>query len=335
LEPAGSSANDQARPKVRDLVTSLETAILVTVVYYDVFNRPLTAPEIARKLCGREADEAAVRAELAESRILQRTLESTDGWFVLAGRVGLVQQFAAGAPTRRQKWRRAAGFAAAAQYVPFMRGIVVGGSVAIGAARPESDIDLVCLTAERRLWTARSCAGVLRVAWNHWRRKPLLSPKQDKIDLLHMMTVDAPEAERQSLYSAALLRDGVVLHDEASAADRYAAANGWVREYWPGFGGLCPAERPVLAHPIPRRLRRIVEWALSGRLGDGVEYLIYRWWSARWRRHWPAEEFETGRIVASRCVACVRPYFWEDAVMRRFQARLGEAGMGTQASLSD
>ncbi len=331
MESAVGIANDgPAGPDVRELVTSLETAILVTVAYYDVFDRPLTARAIARKLCGWRADEAAVRAELAESPLLQRTLESTDGWFVLAGRVGLIPQFAARAPTRRQKWRRAEGFAAAAQYVPFMRGIIVGGSLAIGAVRPQSDIDLVCLTAERRLWTARLCAVILRVAWNQRRRKPLLTPKQDKIDLLHMMSVDAPEAQRRSLYTAALLRDGLVLHDEASVAHRYAAANGWVREYWPGFGKLRRAERPVLAHPILRRLRGSVEWALSGRLGDGVEYLIYRWWSARWRRHWPSEQFETGGIVASRCVACVRPYFWEDDVTRRFRERLGEAGMGVR-----
>ena len=331
MASAVGTANDRpARPDVRDLVTSLETAILVTVAYYDVFNRPLTAPAIAGKLCGWQADEAAVRAELTESRLLRRRLESTDGWFVLAGRLGLIQQFAAREKTRRQKWRRAEGFAAAAQYVPFMRGIIVGGSLAIGTVRPQSDIDLVCLTAERRLWTARLCAVTLRVAWNRRRRKPLLTPKQDKIDLLHMMTVDALEAQRQSLYSAGLLRDGLVLHDEASAAHRYAAANGWVREYWPGFEELCPAERPVLAHPILRRFRGAVEWVLSGRLGDGVEYVIYRWWSARWLRHWPPEEFETGRIVASRRVACVRGYFWEDDVMRRFRERLSEAGVGEQ-----
>lgn len=216
-------------------VTSLETAILVTVAYYDVFKRPLTAAEIAERLCGWRADETEVRAEFARSPRLQRRLACERGYFVLAGRSSLVRRHDLLAETRRQKWLRAQGFAVAAQYVPFVRGITVGGSLAIGSARPESDIDLVCITAEGRLWTARFCATILRFAWNHTRRRPLRGPKQDKIDLLHVVSWNGLEAHRQTFYTAALVKEGVTLYDEASAARRYAEANGWVRTYWPGF----------------------------------------------------------------------------------------------------
>lgn len=72
----------------------------------------------------------------------------------------------------------------------------------------------------------------------------------------------------------------------------------------------------------------MLEGALSGRLGDGLEHLVYRWWSARWRRDWPPEEFQTGRIVASPQVACVRGYYWEEDVMGRFRARIAKFELG-------
>jgi hypothetical protein len=184
-EVNGDSSGDHSRTRdvpLSNVITSLTTAILATVAYYDQFDRPLTTSEIAQRLLGWSADEAAVAAELAQSSHAQRALLQEESYYSVAGRAGLARQYQELALVRAQKWRRVEGFTRAARRLPFVHCIIVGGSLADGSVGPESDLDLCVLTAERRLWLTRASLVALRSLWNAARPKPLRRPKQDKIE---------------------------------------------------------------------------------------------------------------------------------------------------------
>lgn len=330
MESGGSSrfvnAGDGGFPP-SIVAASLPAAILATVAYYDQFKRPLTAREIAERLCGSAADEAAVVAEVARSPHLHQTLAYEDGFYTLAGRTSHVRRHHALARVRAQKWRRTRGFARVVQHLPFVRCIIVGGSLSNGSPRPESDLDLLFLTAGGRLWIARFCIMAARLFWNHTPPGRRHASKQDRIDVVYMASFAGLENPHQTPYAAMLLLDSIALYEEEGAAGRYARANGWVRRYVPGFAALRVAACPLRPHPALMVTKRALERALSVPLLDLLEKALQRWWSVRWYRGRRSEEPPARHTVATASVADFDGYHWEGEVIGRYLERLTELGL--------
>src|SRR4051812_4749914 len=79
-----------ATPVVTSPPTSLEAAILETVLYSDLFSYPLTIIEIQRFLIGQANPQTEVEQTLAESPYLQTTLEQDGPYIFLRGRGEIV-----------------------------------------------------------------------------------------------------------------------------------------------------------------------------------------------------------------------------------------------------
>ncbi|HVB65923.1 MAG TPA: hypothetical protein VNE17_14420, partial [Nitrolancea sp.] len=65
---------------------ALADAIVETVAYADIFDYPLTAPEIHRYLIDRSVSRETVQAALEHDPTLAQRLGRTDDYFTLAGR---------------------------------------------------------------------------------------------------------------------------------------------------------------------------------------------------------------------------------------------------------
>lgn len=132
-------------------------AILNTVIYFDLFDYPLTAIEVWRFLYAPGLDKKTfeeVFFEL-ETMIKENKLETKNGFYFLSGRGAILDIRAERYAFSFSKYRKARRFSKILSFVPGVRMISVCNTLAWRHSRVSSDIDFFIVAASGRLWSVR------------------------------------------------------------------------------------------------------------------------------------------------------------------------------------
>lgn len=245
----------------RDPDHPLALAIFKTLSYADVFGYPLTVGETHTFLVGAQATREEIIEALGSSVWLRERVLCRGGYLTLAGREANfdLRQERAGISRRLQETaRRTAVYLAA---LPFVRAVILTGSLAVENSRTHADdIDFLLVTDPGRLWLARLAAvAVVRLARV---RGVLLCPN-------YLMTSERLSLASRSLFTAHELAQMVPLYGD-EMYERLLRANQWAKAYLPNA-----FDRPAAAQiALPGWAgwgKRLAEWAFSGYLGDALE----------------------------------------------------------------
>lgn len=244
---------------------ALNSAILRTVAYADVFDYSLTVGEIQRYLIERRADLPEVEASL--DGLTSGRLVRSGGYYTLPGREQLV-------PLRRERgwvavrlWPKALRYGRAIAGLPYVRMVALTGALAVDNVVSGADLDFLVVTAPGRLWLCRA-AVILLV-----RRAALAG---DTVCPNYFLTESALEYPRCNLYAAHEIAQMVPLAGMA-VYRRMIRLNPWVADYLPN--AVLPPRWPSGQLERSGRSGRqaAAEALLNGSLGAKLE----RWEMAR------------------------------------------------------
>ena len=192
-----------------------------TLAYADVFDYPLTVPQIHRYLVRTPATMAQVEAALAHDPWLMARVERHGDLVCLRGRSASITLRRERAGYARDLWRSGRIFGSLAAHLPFVRMVAVIGSLTMDNVRsPRDDIDLFIVTAPGRVWLGRALViALVRLA-------ALL-----RIDLCpnYVLSTRRLAMSADDLFTARELTQMIPLFGRATFAD-LRAANGWLRE---------------------------------------------------------------------------------------------------------
>lgn len=151
-----------------DYRTAVETAVLQTVAYVDVFDYPLTAAELHRYLIGVPAARDTIDAILANGRLIPHALARHEEYFTLPGRERIVAIRQQREALAQQLWPQARRYGRLIARLPFVRMVAVTGSLAVNNVVEDGDIDYLIVTENGRLWSCRALVIlVVRLAARH------------------------------------------------------------------------------------------------------------------------------------------------------------------------
>jgi len=243
---------------------ALRHAILVTLIYADLFDDALSADEIHRYLIGQAVSTAAVVAMLDSDAELRFDVAQTDGRFHLNGRPQLAQVRRERLAASAALWPVAKRYGARIARLPFVRLVGVTGALAMNNARPDDDIDLFILVQPGRLWLCRLV--VLAVVKLAARRGYVLCPN-------FILSTDNLRLSERNLFTAHEVVQMVPL-ERNHWYRAFIEANGWVGDFLPNaFVGQTVELRPGSGRPMPARL---VAGLLSARVFDPLEQWAMR-----------------------------------------------------------
>jgi len=291
----------------------IETAVLETVLYSDVFDYPLTHAEIAHYLIGVQADVDAVRALLAAPHYLNGHLRQSGSYVFARHRDSIVERRRARQVSSARLWTSARRFVRVMAILPFVRMVGVTGALAMDNSESGDDIDVMIVAARRRAWTARLFTVALVYAGKLFGRT--LCPN-------YVVTEDALELETRDLFAAHELAQMAPLYGLVTYA-RMRQANGWVYDYLPNAHAPWRLEPEIKPGIIGRAVKRAAEWLLGGRLGDALE----AWEMRRKQRKFAPRMTARSRAILDR--DRVKGHF-EDygaPVMESYAARLAQFRM--------
>jgi predicted nucleotidyltransferase len=231
--------------------------LIDALVYGDAFDCAVTFDELWRySLVPIGRDE--LRRQLAEPPLCT-IVAHRDGLYVLAGREALVSERIARRERAEQLHRRARLVARVLQHLPFVRGLLLTGSVAADDAAEGADVDMLVIVEPRRLGLAFALLGPL----SRFVSRDVFCPNYYLSEAHLTLT-------RRDHYVARELMQAVPL---AGGAAAIFAANTWV-------GALLPNATPHdgQAAPIPfgKLLQRLLELPFRGAVGDRLERRAHR-----------------------------------------------------------
>lgn len=241
--------------------TPLDSAILRTVLYSDLFDYALTLDELAHYLIGECATVGDIRAQLTRSIWLRDRVCVLDGHVAVRGREALVQRRRERAVASGRLWRRAQRFARVLGALPFVRFVGVTGALAMDNCAPGDDIDVMIITAPDRVWLTRAFSILLV------RVGKLFG---DTLCPNYLISERALRLEHQSLFVAHEFMQMVPVYGVEWYA-RMRALNAWLGTYLPNAQTAWRTLPPHAAGPVARALKHVGERLLSGALGDRLE----------------------------------------------------------------
>lgn len=256
-------SSNGAPPTPASYAATVETAILQTLAYVDVFDYPLTAAEIHRYLSAVAAPAGLVEELLVAGRLVPARVVASDGYYALAGREGIIDTRRRRAAIARRLWPVALAYGTLLAGLPFVRMVAITGSLAVDNVEENADVDYLIVTANDRLWLCRAFAILaVRLAA---RRGVSLCPN-------YLLSERALVFRERNLYTAHELAQMIPISG-APVYRQIRTLNAWTDAWLPNAN-----DPPQLSTEAPgevgSRLGRtgyVAEWLLGTSLGTALE----------------------------------------------------------------
>lgn len=304
--------------------TSLQSDILKTLLYFDIFEFPLRLPEIYQFLPSSSVALTDLRAACFSHPLLNQISQKDEYYFVKGRSETLVEN-------RREKERRARRLWSIARIMshvisafPFVRGVFVSGELSKGVASESSDIDFFIVTCVNRVWIVRTlCAAFKRIVL--FNRKKFFCYN-------HIVSEHKLEVAERNIYTATEIVTLKPLSNN-QLFEEVLEANSWTKEYLPNWqrqntvSPKCPATRPIL--------ERIIRILIRPKVLDAMDYWLMKKWRRAWIRRYPsltpAKRSELFQCTADISTSYVMDVFAK--IMKQYEQRLHQYGLALDTAI--
>lgn len=321
---------------------SLRQNILATLAYYDVFDFPLTADEVFKFLIffkhlgvveTKQPNTQEVKKEL-DQLLLDRVVDSRDGLYFLFDKEYLVPLRHKREKIALNKWQRAVSALKWLRLTPFVRAIFASGSLAMSNTDELSDLDVLVVTRQGRIWLTRFLI-TLTLSILGVRRRGFDRVAPDKICLNHYITDHSLHIPFQSLYNAQTYSNLVpIFLRDGSLVAKFKQENRWVMDYVFDWANIDLENKYKIKTEPAIFWAKFFEVILSGKAGDFFERLARKYQFRRIAEN-PVTEKPHGRIVFNDQQLEFHPHSIETEVVAKYNQKLARLGLAELAVESD
>lgn len=204
-------------------------AILKTLHYADLFDYPLRTEEIFKYSVG-HLTVGDVSKALPRMSADDKQISADNGYYYLSGREEIVGLRKRRKVYSRSKIKKAKRIASILKFIPWIKLIGVTGALAMGNSDEASDIDLMIVTAFRRLWLTRGLIVVFLSLTRQYRRPGKV---KDMICPNLMLSEDALEFPDHDLFTAHEIVQMKPIYDREDTYQKFLQANSWIKDFLP------------------------------------------------------------------------------------------------------
>ena len=247
-----------------------ELAILKTLVYFDIFDYPLSEKDIKNFL------ECYISDEILASALLQLLLDKiifrVDQFYSLQNNRQRAEERMQGNLRAQSLIVKATRIGAFLYKFPYVRAVGVSGSLSKNYADKKADIDFFIITKANRLWIARTILHL-------FKKFTFLVGKQNFFCMNYFVDEEALVIPEKNIYTAVEI---VTLLPVAGTftLNKFFEKNQWTKKWLPCYEykrNLKTAERGS-------GFKKIAEWFFNGRIGENLDRFLYKWTTRRWQK---------------------------------------------------
>ncbi len=231
------------------------------ILYFDVFSYPLTRDELIRYagFKDREKEEAA---EILDHLVRCGLLNYLNGYYFAGDSPSIVHRRIKNNEHARKRLKTAKRYSRIIASFPFVRGVLLSGSISKGNMSETDDIDYFIITSKGRLWLARTLIILFK--------KIFLLNSARNFCVNYFVDKDHLLIKEQNRFTATEIVFLIPTHNSHLHRE-LLLANEWVKKYYPSFhqqNGQATDKDPIL--------KMLTEKIFERSLGDKIEAYLYR-----------------------------------------------------------
>lgn len=300
------------------VLRAIQRDVLKTLLYFDIFDFPLRLPEIHQFLPTNSVAITDLRTACL-SYPLHDQIKIIDDYVILKDRPESI------VANRKRNERRAHILWKVARIMgrivgsfPFVRAIFVSGELSKGVASAHSDIDLLIVSENHRVWIVRTLCAVFK--------RIFLFNQKKLFCYNHIVSQNQLEITERNLYTAI---ETVTLKPLLNVAmfERFRKVNPWTNDFLPNSScqSTVVAER---AREIPILEQIVVNAIPKSTLDTFDEWLMRKWklaWEERYPSLTPLKRSELFQCTSDMSTSYVKDY--STKIMEQYRLRLNRYGI--------
>jgi predicted nucleotidyltransferase len=264
---------------------NLETEIIATLRYFNLFKHPLTANEVYEFL-SLKTDRDHLQKTL-NNMVADKSIHHYDGFYLPENNAGYIERRKAGAERATQLMKKAARAANIISKFPFVKAVCISGSLSKGYANEKSDIDFFIITQTKRLWICRTLLHM-------YKKLTFLWGAQHSYCMNYFIDESMLCLEEQNRFTATEMATMKPVYNLNVHSDLIAANSSWLANEFPNI--KWQTERPF-SDLNYRGLRQVVEFFIDHmapeKINSGLMRLTNKMWRMKWnRKGFPANEYD-------------------------------------------
>ena len=294
--------------------------LLRALVYFDIFDYPLMAEEIVRFSGANLLSPYGVLEKLTAQGIVFHF----QGFYSLQNNPALVTRRLKGNALTEKKMATAKKFSRLVSLFPFVRAVMLSGSISKGYMDEKSDIDYFIITEANRLWLVRTALALFRRIFLFNSHKNLCTN--------YFIDTQNLEIREKNIFTAVELLTTKPMFGKSTMVD-FQNANAWTSIYLPNlnFETGIPPHRKFLPKTA---LEKIFSFRMFDRFNVWLMRKTISYWQRKYGRSMNLTDFE----IAFRSTAGVsksHPQFYQKKVLFQYneKVRLFETQNGIDISL--
>ncbi len=220
-------------------MNTLDKSVLATIVYYDIFDFPMTLQEVFNFLINPQRIDPKESYQLVNLEDVLKSLnfllksglvESWEGFYFLKSRK-IVQARLEKNKIAEEKWRKVRKYFFWLQSLPYIEAVFASGSLALGHTSDESDLDVLVVVKHSHIWFARLLL-TLATSFLGIRRSRYETVAPNKICLNHYITTDSLRIPFESMYNAQTYAHLVPIHFRSEkTVEEFYKQNQWLLKF--------------------------------------------------------------------------------------------------------
>ncbi|MCZ6777041.1 MAG: hypothetical protein O7D34_11380, partial [Ignavibacteria bacterium] len=269
--------------------TPLDSAILRTLLYYDIWHYPLNAKELFTFLPINSLSFDDFRHSLAKHGAGDMVVGHEGYYFLKDKNQAIVTQRVMKERRARWMWQMARLAAYIIKRFPFVRAVFVSGDLSKNVTNRDSDVDFFIVTAPNRLWITRTLLILFK--------KIFLFNSKKFFCLNYFITSDHLRLDEQNVYAATEIAHLKPLFN-SRLFFQYLHANDWINKFFPNFD-ISSLSLPRVDEK-PSLIQRFLELPFLFLPSDRIDWYFLRKMKVIWAKRYPEFDEETrNRIFRS------------------------------------
>ena len=257
--------------------------VIQTLLYFDIFNCPLSAKEVFRFLGTNHVDINYIQQEL-NNLTKQGVIFHFGEFFSLKNDVALIGRRTTGNSEAKKFLSIAKKKAKLIASFPFVRAVMGSGSLSKGYMDENSDLDFFIVTEPGRLWIAR----ILLVMY----KRIFLLNSHKYFCVNYFVDTEHLEIEEKNLFTATELATVIPLYG-AEHYQNLFRANSWLSGFFPNHIPRSIADVPSSKRNILKKLMETcINVMFAKQLNNFFMKITLNRWKKLYRKDYPNADFQ-------------------------------------------
>jgi hypothetical protein len=303
------------------ILSELERGILNALLYFDIFNYPLTKKELWN-FCQTQIILPEVFNETLAFLLKKELINKVKNFYFVTQNISIVERRITGNFLAEKFILTAEKYSRIISKFPFVRAVFISGSLSKGYMDEKSDIDYFIITKPGRLWICRTLLVLFK--------KIFLFNSHKYFCVNYFIDENNLEIHDKNIFTATELVTLIPMINQ-ELFEKFVSQNTWTNNFFPNNHSLNNKLTAKKKNVLKKYLEKILNGSTGNKLDDFCLKITLNFWKKKFN-HFNQEDFKDA-LRSKKDVSKHHPNKFQEKVLTLFDEKIKQFEKSHHVSL--